>query len=160
MKIIRVDSMTGTPLRASLMTDSAIRPDRRPLFLPDGDWMCEIRPAVRIDRLGKAISAEFAGRYYDNFALVNYLRPADESNDIRLDMMDDAIVAGGWTSLENMPCAAEIDTEALDSLIEYLSKNVTFKTGDIIILPYITETYKPFINQHIKVQELLEFTIK
>lgn len=165
MKIIRIDSPIGSGLRAALMSDSAVRPGRRPLFLPEGNWTCEIRPAVRIDRLGKAISAKFASRYYDCFALVNYLRPADgEPRDITADTMDDAIVLGDWAPISDASPEMKIDREAIDSLIERLSANTTFKTGDILILPQILEQYTPRLNQHISVgrpeSPLIEFNVK
>ena len=158
MKIIRIDSLPGTPFRASLMTDSAMRPDHRPLFLPVGDWICEIRPAIRIDRLGKAIAAKFARRYYANFTLVNYLRPTIYDNDFRYNTMDDAIVVGTWTPIDQADFT--IDRNAIDLLIEYLSTTMTFKTGDIIILPDVVDAYIPEINQQINVSHILEFTIK
>lgn len=159
MKIIRVDSLAQRPLKAALMSDSSLRPDRRPLFLPDGQWSCEIRPAVRIDRLGKAVAARFASKYYNSAALVNYLRPAG-AEDFRADMADDAIVIGKWVPVEDLAEHFSFDKEGFDSLLEYLSENTTFKTGDIIVLPDVIKSYAPSINQEINVENLLEFSIK
>lgn len=163
MKIIRVDSPFDTTLHASLMADSTLRPDKRPLFLPEGKWVCEVRPAVRIDRLGKAISADFAPRYYSNVALVNYLRHADpQESDIKGNLMDDALVLGEWMPITDANNAGlDIDTEAVNTLIEEISADTTLKTGDIIILPVLVDTYIPHLNQKVKYSSPnLEFTIK
>lgn len=181
MKIIRVDSLASDRMEASLMADSCIRPDRRPLFLPDHpvegkEWLCEIRPAIRIARLGKAISEKFAGRYYSEFALVNYLNPGNVGC-VRYDMMDDAVVQGPWSSIDLMPesvtventstvAAMSLDRSVVDSLIESLSIDTTFKTGDVIILPDVLASYTPQPNLSVSVtgsspdQQLLNFTIK
>ena len=161
MKVIRIDSPLGSsPIKASVMTDSAVRPHRRPLFLPPGSWECEIRPAVRIDRLGKAIAAKFAPRYYSEFALVNYLRPADGSADPLADMTDDAVVTGDWRPMAEMAAHAAFSQPEFDSLVEALSLNTTFKTGDIIILPAVLKSFSPAINQEINFDNILQFRIK
>lgn len=165
MKVIRIDSPLGSKLKASLMSDSATRPDRRPLFLPDGKWICEIRPAVRIDRLGKAISAKFASRYYDSFTLVNFMHPADDcERNVTFDTMDDALVVGQWAPIASAPGEFNIDCKAVDVLLEQLSANTTFKTGDMLILPQIICQYTPALNQNItigpKEKPLIEFRIK
>ena len=155
MKVIRIDSDTNAPIAGALIADSAIRPHRRPLFLPDGEWVCEIRPAVRIERLGKAIPAKFARRYYTHYCLVNCLRPM--TNERFTDSItDDTIVAGDLLPIEG----SDIDTGQVDSLIERLSHSATFKTGDLIILPAILKKYTPEIDQTVNINNNLEFTIK
>ena len=156
------------------MPDSAIRPHRRPLFLPSGHWECQIRPALRIDRLGKRISQKFALRYYSEFCLVNYLKSADDTFAFEADMVDDAIVCGEWFSKDAMPLKISLFGEekpfslvlpTADKLIECFSEKTTLKTGDIIILPYNFFTYIPLINKSVSVSDdkneiLLDFTIK
>ena len=159
MKIIRIDSPLTQPLKIALMADSSLRPHRRPLFLPQGEWMCEIRPAVRIDRLGKAIAARFANRYYSECALVNYLRP-ESAGDPCAAFTDDAVVAGEWMPVEDAPAEAVPDSALFASTLQQLSANATFKTGDIIILPDVIKLYKPAINQEINIENILEFRIK
>ena len=173
MKVIRIDSGMN-PFAASLVPDSAIRPDRRPLFLPEGKWKCEIRMAVRVSRLGKMISYKFAPRYYADFAFVNCLLPADGSG-FRFDIMDDAIVLGQWEPIESAPgevcfdgsCGkCHLSREEIDRYIVDISAKATFKTGDIIILPTPIFAFEPQIGQHVELslpgdtQPLLQFNIK
>lgn len=174
MKIIRIDSRFGSPvLGGSLIADSSIRPHKRPLFLPDGRWRAEIRPAIRIDRLGKAIAEDFASRYYNEMALVNVLSPEVRAC-LSDSMMDDAVVAGQWMPIAEFPQSAVLDSESAGISIDYndvnrlihcLSADATFKTGDIIILPETLFRYNPEIGQTIKVTSpegstLIEFNIK
>lgn len=162
MKLIRIDSTAETPMAAALMADSAVRPHRKPLFLPAGEWVCEIRPAVRIDRLGKAIAAKFASRYYNCVAAVNILRPAP-GNDVasfEADMMDDAAVVGEWVTVDGFRTVFDIDRQYVDRVIEALSANTTLKNGDIIVLPQIIQSFAPAIDSHIKIDNLLDFNIK
>lgn len=155
MKAIRIDSAYGTePLRCSFIADSAVRPHRRPVFIPEGQWRCEIRPAIRFNRLGKAISAKFAPRYYNEWCLTNCLISENPSP---LDaMIDDALTLGDLQPVEGAP----LPLDKINELIEVLSRQATFKTGDIIILPDILESFEPRINQHISKDNKLEFTIK
>lgn len=159
MKVIRIDSPFGSPLKAAVMTDQCARAHRRPLFLPPGQWRCEIRPAVRIHRLGKAIAPKFARRYYNSIALANCLLPV-LPGDVRHDMLDDAVVTGEWIGEDDFARAYSLDLDAVDSLLSHLSEWTTFKTGDLIILPQAIHTYEPVVNQEIKIENLLEFRIK
>ncbi len=155
----------------ALMADSAMRPDRRPLFLPSGNWECQIRMAVRIDRLGKAVGSRFASRYYSEYAPVNYLRPLDAQQ--WPDMIDDSLVTGHWRQLpaceekiwfDGIEGAFRFDREAFDNILSRLSANTTFKTGDMIILPDAVIVYRPVRDKHVDVKingsTALEFNIK
>lgn len=179
MKVIRVDSFDGNgDLKAALMSDSTVRPDGRPLFLPHGDFCCHIRPVVRIDRLGKAISERFAARYYGEVALVNYLCPRELSAELTFDIMDDAVVLGRWIPIDRLPldiamgdstATLAVDRSVVDRLIEKISAQTTLKTGDLLILPHSLFVFSPEIGRHIIVETvsqagpgevLLDFTIK
>lgn len=153
MKIFRVDTDN-----ISLMADSVTHRNRQPLFLPDGEWVCEIRPAVRIDRLGKEISARFARRYYDCFTAVNFLRPVSDAAGCISDAIDDAVVVGEWQPVDNN--RYNISTDQIDLLIEKISHSTTLKHGDLLILPQIIEKYTPQINQTVEIPDLLSFTFK
>ena len=146
MKAVRLDSNSAV----ALMADSACRPDRRmPLFVPDGSWTIEVRPAVRVGRLGKAMTPQFAPRHIDGWALVAYLRPEHPS--ALADMIDDGLCTGLWQSVENVsdaPMGVKIDdhtiainlrrlTNAGAEALASLSQAATFKTGDIIVLPEV-----------------------
>ena len=178
MKIIRIDTYSpdSRPQKTALMADSAIRPDRRPLFLPtDQQWKCEIRPAIRINRLGKSIAKKFASRYYSEWTIVNYLCPQSQSDRIFPDMTDDTVVHGVWQPINELPatltfdedsCDLGIDTDQVGCFIQALSTDTTFKTGDIIILPQILFTYSPTLNESINIKinkecsDILHFSIK
>ena len=64
MKTLLTDRTPDTalllPPAVTLMADSAVTPDSKPLFLPDfnPEWLAEIHVAVRISRLGKNIAAK------------------------------------------------------------------------------------------------------
>lgn len=144
MKAVRFDSRTA----AALMADSVCRPDRRmPLFVPDGSWSVEVRLAVRVGRLGKAMTEQFALRHLDAWGLVAYLKPSEPS--VRADMTDDALCTGLWNNIDaptDAPLQLSINdkTVTLDlrsvldegaCFLSELSATATFKTGDLIILP-------------------------
>jgi len=172
MKILRVDSPLSSPeLNVALMADSALRPDRRPLFLPPGEWECQIRMAVRIDRLGKAVRSKFASRYYSEYTPVNYLRPLGRQ--AWPDMADDALVSGAFrqifdgrepVALDGAEGFLEFDREEFDRAFERLSAHTTFKTGDLIILPDAALSYCPVADRHVELiigdSKALEFNIK
>ena len=176
MKIIRIDSVQqGAAPKIALIADSAIRPDNRPLFLPEGEWICELRLAVRVDRLGKFVAKKFASRYYESCSIVNYLRPIDD--EAFFGLIDDAVVQGCRL---NLPADGEhmldiqsdvktnspmtISRDEIDYYIERLSENVTFKTGDLLLLPQVIHSYTPRYDMAVSVKfyetKALEFTIK
>ncbi len=176
MKVIRIDSIPQNEApKIALIADSAIRPDNRPLFLPEGEWLCELRLAVRVDRLGKFISKKFAPRYYDSCSLVNYLRPLRD--EAFFGLIDDAVVQGckielpadGIHPIElcadvNKSVSVNICRDEINEALVRLSENVTFKTGDLLLLPQILHSYSPQREMTISAQlantKALEFTIK
>lgn len=183
MKAIRIDSFKPDgSIHGALIAESAVRPDRRPLFLPQGDWKCQVRPAIRIDRLGKNIAVQFAARYYNSYALVNYLKPVSVNHDgsgFLFDTIDDAVILGPWQQMpegnievsdqNNATYTVELNHDDINSLIAGLSAYTTFKNGDILILPQTVLEYEPKVNQKIRLKSpvgdsndsvLLEFTIK
>lgn len=142
MKILLPDTLTATPATVRLAADSAWRPDRRPLFVPEGrDCLAlSLHTAVRISRLGKGIAPQFAPRYYDAWA------PAvlPDLGQGPLLIADDSVVLGSWQPLEALPLEVSCDGvpatvslpgPGLNVLLAELSQTMTFKTGDIIILP-------------------------
>lgn len=128
MKLLLLDSLYPS-VSVRLVADSAWRPDRRPLFVPEGaaGVSLELRTAVRISRLGKCLSPRWASRYYDAWAQAAVR--ADLHGEYV--MADDAVVLGPWQPLDG----AAIDTAALDATLAALSEGVTFKTGDVLLLP-------------------------
>ena len=158
MKVVRIDAGAGP----ALMADSACRPDRRmPLFVPDGSWSIEIRPALRVGRLGKAMAPQFAPRHIDGWTLVAYLRPAAPS--VLADMIDDGLCTGLWQSVDNAtdaPLPVKIDGTTTPvnlrrllargaAELSDLSAAATFKTGDVIVLPDVLATAPAVAPAHI-----------
>ena len=175
MKVIRIDSLEHQVPQIGLIADSAWRPDGKPLFLPDGTWNCELRVAVRIDRLGKFISRKFASRYYASFSIVNYLKAADDFAFFGL--IDDTVVQGTWMPLPDegtvdltintdteLSTVLKIDRAEIDNAVVRLSSDVTLKTGDILILPQTIHSYLPHTNMRICVladgTSALDFSVK
>lgn len=158
MKTLLTDRTPDTalllPPAITLMADSAVTPDSKPLFLPDfnPEWMAEIHVAVRISRLGKNIAAKFAPRYYDAATIALRLVPValrDELDEARrsnglLGLFDNAVSLGSWVSLDRLPEGPLTVTandfsqtvtdfrEAAGLTVEAISRYTTLKTGDII----------------------------
>lgn len=143
MKILIIDSYDNPRRGLRLVADSAWRPDRRPLFVPEGADCLHARicPAVRMSRLGKSIAPGFAARYYDAWALVSV---QDFGEGAAL-VADDSLVIGPWAPLDVLPasghcCGApatvDIPRARLDAAIAGLSRGMTFKTGDVLVLPH------------------------
>lgn len=177
MKILRIDNPASVAAAdAVLIADSAWRPDRRPLFLPeegDGSLFGELRMALRVDRLGKCVSARFARRYIGAMSVV-----ATFSGPSMTPFSDDSLVTGRWidlgpddkpamtvtTDVADSPVSIAADEAYIDSLFESLSRRTTFKTGDIIILPVTVARFDPALFRQVTVDagdtNLLEFPIR
>lgn len=157
MKIIRLDDDNSK----AVMADSAIAAKGTPLFLPEGQWECQFRVAVRVDRLGKAVNRKFASRYYRHFTVANYLRPINptDTDGVAYDAIDDAIVLGEWLPIDDDRYDL-LQKHDIDGIYESLSRHTTFKTGDIIILPEILEQYTPQIQQEVRYNDILSFKIR
>lgn len=195
MKIVRFDAFPDSRAsrvtdyfftdNAIIMADSTWRPHRRPLFVADaGYWLCDLRLAIKVSRLGKAIEEKFASRYYEEFCLVNFLvrEPDSELFTTPDGMMDDALIHGEWMPLTTDPITIEISgtkgasvadviTKQVELPVDYinhalksLSHESTFKTGDIIVLPQSILRYTPRRDSHIEVSVnssvVLDFKIK
>lgn len=133
MKILLADSYAVSTADVRLVADSAWRPDRRPFFVPEGtgEVLLQVRPALRVSRLGKNIAERFASRYYDAAALCGL---CDDGAPFLL--RDDSVVLGPWQPLEALVSMVP-GIAGADALISRLSAGVTLKTGDVIILPDI-----------------------
>lgn len=159
MKLIAFNREPGQQIGAvpaiDLIPDSAIILPGRPMFLPmfSSHWKAELLPAVRISRLGKAVKARFAPRYYDAVTLLLRLRPADLEAELRSAGLSTAITAafdnciqlGEWIELpaEGMDHDLEISFAdrtvtlspsqlQINGAVEAVSRFLTIKTGDII----------------------------
>lgn len=131
----------------------------KPLFLPDFDNDIQLFPtiAIRISRLGKAVSAKFANRYYDAWTVCLSARAMNVLNKLKSNALpwnaacsfDGSFIQGIWHefpvsnnfSLTLTDCQnrkTELHTnfspQKIDEIIENISSNMMLKTGDIITI--------------------------
>lgn len=172
--------------------DSSLLKDGKPFFVPDDmgriDYETEI--VVRICRLGKAIPARFAHRYYDAVTVGIDFTARELQAELRKKGLpwemckgfDGASAIGEWVSVEkfrdvqalrfhldiNGKTVQEGRTSdmlfKIDEIIEYISKYFTLKTGDIIYTGTPVGVGPVNINDHltgyIEDRKVLEFNIK
>lgn len=159
MKVFYVTGSSGPCPQVQLGADSAVLRPSEPVFVPEpvDDWLSLVAPAVRISRLGTHISRH-PESYYDAVAAVHVLMPArpDVVPGIPPLALDRAISPGAWQPVEpgtiemtvrrSLLWGDDPDVEAilaadfsltalaLDGLIRHISRYLTFKSGDIIVL--------------------------
>lgn len=172
--------------------DSSLLKDGKPFFVPDDmgriDYETEI--VVRICRLGKAIPARFAHRYYDAVTVGIDFTARELQAELRKKGLpwemckgfDGAAAIGEWVSVEkfrdvqalqfhldiNGKTVQEGRTSDMlfkvDEIIEYISKYFTLKTGDIIYTGTPVGVGPVNIDDHltgyIEDRKVLEFNIK
>lgn len=155
MKIISVSRLTPT-IEIDIHPDSTLLLPGRPFFLPeDGETrVARVHLAVRISRLGKNISGKFAPRYYDGVTVGLRLTPAGEIPDEMKGIvsgMDSSTVAGEWLEPSSVRDAVEVRVgnetvnvenvlPEVDAAIHEISRYMTLKMGDVLLLPEIMVT--------------------
>lgn len=186
MKILHCEQPLGTHRPGSapvtLLTDSSVSRNHRPLFLPphSDSWVITISPAVRISRLGKFVAPKFASRYYDAVTLVARLRPA---GDLHLPAsaidtaFDSSIVTGDWiefdgTARQSLPLSIDgdishsinLDLDIVNDTVAWLSSYFMIKHGDIIIPGDLPDRLPARIDSALKISlndtNCLDFRIK
>ena len=163
MKILVVkgidEAKTVTDLRVRLVADSAVVPSGKPFFVTDFAHHFTCRPAlcVCVDRLGKHIARRYAHRYYNSVAacgLVTARNLADagllDDADVRSTSFDGALLLGKLVPYDGATdVAVSLTTETgncvtcswpelpdyVDGVITELSRYMTLKMGDLIVLP-------------------------
>lgn len=172
--------------------DSSLLKDGKPFFVPDDmgriDYETEI--VVRICRLGKAIPARFAHRYYDAVTVGIDFTARELQAELRKKGLpwemckgfDGAAAIGEWVSVEKFRDVQALQFHLdingktvqegrtsdmlfkIDEIIEYISKYFTLKTGDIIYTGTPVGVGPVNIDDHltgyIEDREVLEFNIK
>lgn len=161
MKAIFFDRDHSSPLlmppQVGLIADSAITSHGRPVFVPDFDneWIAEFYLAARISRLGKAIAAKFAPRYFDAVTLAMRLVPVTISDDLHAaqrpdsiaSLFDNALTPGLWLPAADLSGDGAAVTVTVNELsapladigavvseaVATVSRFATIKTGDIIM---------------------------
>ena len=172
--------------------DSALLKDKKPFFIPDfmGRIDYEAEVAVRISRLGKTIPERFAHRYYDAVTvgidftareLQQKLRANGEPWDL-CKGFDGSAALGEWISVDkfrdvqalhfhldiNGNTVQEGRTSdmlfSIDSLIAYISRFFTLKTGDILFTGTPVGVGPVHIDDHlegyIEDRKVLDFSCK
>lgn len=172
--------------------DSSLLKDGKPFFVPDDmgriDYETEI--VVRICRLGKAIPACFAYRYYDAVTVGIDFTARDLQKQLREKGLpwelckgfDGAATIGNWVPVDKFRniqalqfhldingktvqqgCTSDMLFK-IDEIIEYISKYFTLKTGDIIYTGTPVGVGPVNIDDHLKGyiedRKVLEFNIK
>lgn len=172
--------------------DSSLLKDGKPFFVPDDmgriDYETEI--VVRICRLGKAIPACFAYRYYDAVTVGIDFTARDLQKQLREKGLpwelckgfDGAATIGNWVPVDKFRniqalqfhldingktvqqgCTSDMLFK-IDEIIEYISKYSTLKTGDIIYTGTPVGVGPVNIDDHlegyIEDRKVLEFNIK
>lgn len=155
----------------TLLTDSSLSRNHRPLFLPPhcDSWVITVAPALRVSRLGKYIARRFAYRYYDAVSLMLRLRPAGGTLTLPASAtataFDSAVVAGEWIELPtersgDIPLHIEgsgltldtsLDTGMIDRTVEYLSRYFTLRHGDIIVPGDLPATLDAVMDSSLKI---------
>lgn len=172
--------------------DSALLKDKKPFFIPDfmGRIDYEAEVAVRISRLGKTIPERFAHRYYDAVTvgidftareLQQKLRANGEPWDL-CKGFDGSAALGEWVGVDkfrdvqalhfhldiNGNTVQEGRTSdmlfSIDSLIAYISRFFTLKTGDILFTGTPVGVGPVHIDDHlegyIEDRKVLDFSCK
>lgn len=172
--------------------DTSLLKDGKPFFVPDDmgriDYETEI--VVRICRLGKAIPARFAHRYYDAVTVGIDFTARELQAELRKKGLpwemckgfDGAAAIGEWVSVEKFRDVQALQFHLdingktvqegrtsdmlfkIDEIIEYISKYFTLKTGDIIYTGTPVGVGPVNIDDHltgyIEDRKVLEFNIK
>ena len=141
--------------------DSALNPKQLPLFYPDftHDLQHELEVVVRIDRLGKCIEPRFAHKYYNSVALGIDFTARDLQRQAKAAGLpwlvskgfDGSAVLSPFVTLEelgrtidnldfslsrNGQTVQQGNTSqmifSVDTLIAYISRFMTLRTGDLI----------------------------
>ena len=142
------------------MPETALLKDNSPFYLPDfsNDIQYETEVVVRIEKMGKNISKQFANRYYNSVTLGIDFTARDLQNELKAKGLpwdickgfDNAAPIGEFIPKEKLPCVDSLNfyldlngnrvqngcTQdmffSVDEIIAYVSRFFTLKTGDLI----------------------------
>jgi len=176
-----------------MKSDASLLKDGKPFFIPDfsSDMQYEGEIVVKINRLGKCIDRKFASRYYDEITIGIDMTARDLQQKLRKEGLpweisksfDNSAVVGKFISLEKeglnidaIPFRLDIDGKTVqqgntenmifktDEIIEYISRYITLKMGDLIFTGTPAGVGKVEIDNHlqgyINDEKLLDFQIK
>jgi 2-keto-4-pentenoate hydratase/2-oxohepta-3-ene-1,7-dioic acid hydratase in catechol pathway len=173
--------------------DTALLKDGKPFYFPDfsSDMQYEAEIVVRIDRLGKNISKRFASRYYNEVTIGIDMTARDLQRKFRQDGLpwelcksfDNSAVIGDFIPLKDLgngtdalPFRLDIDGKTVqesstalmnfktDEIIEYVSRFITLRMGDLIFTGTPSGIGNVEINNHLQGYigdlKLLDFYVK
>ncbi|MDR0546838.1 MAG: fumarylacetoacetate hydrolase family protein [Dysgonamonadaceae bacterium] len=174
-----------------MKSDASVLKDGKPFFLPDfsSEIQYETEVVVKISRLGKTISRRFAHRYFDEVTVGIDITARDLQRKLRENGLpweisksfDNSAVIGKFIPVEEIDVNAlpfhldingktvqEGNTEnmlfKIDEIIEYASRFVTLKIGDLIYTGTPAGIGDLHINDHLEgyigAQKLLDFNIR
>lgn len=140
--------------------DSALLTGGKPFFIPDYTKQCEYETelVVRINHLGRSIPERFAHRYYDEVSVGIDFTARDLQKQLRQNGLpwdickgfDGSAAVGQWVPLTQVGEVQDLHfhldvnghtvqsgytgdmLHSVDSIISYISRFFTIKTGDII----------------------------
>ncbi len=158
MKGLLFDRDADSPLmptpEITLVPDSAITTQGRPVFLPefDDEWLAEFYLAARVSRLGKDISLKFSPRYFDRLTVAMRLVPVALSADFRMracpagvmSVFDNALTHGLRLEADSVETPAKVTVndaevvlpdvgQATAEAVSAVSRYCTLKTGDLVM---------------------------
>ncbi len=148
------------PPLVSVLADSSLQKNRKPFFVPDwsDEIECGAELVVRVCRLGKAIPERFAHRYYDAVTVgVGFVDREMERKALAAGQsgclcrsFDSASIIGDWVDkarfrdVQTLGFRLDANGEtvqqgfssemvhSIDSIVAYISRFCTMKTGDLI----------------------------
>ena len=176
-----------------MKSEASLLKDGKPFFIPDfsSDVQYEAEIVIKINRLGKCINRRFACRYYDEITVGIDMTARDLQRKLRKDGLpwelsksfDNSAVIGKFISIEKeglnidaVPFHLDIDGKTVqqgntadmifktDEIIEYISRFVTLRMGDLIFTGTPAGIGKVEINNrlqgYINNTKVLDFRIK
>ena len=176
-----------------MKSEASVLKDGKPFYIPDfsADMQYEAEIVVKINRLGKSISRRFASRYYDEITVGIDMTARDLQQKLKKDGLpweisksfDNSAVIGkfvsmkkeGW-NINEIPFRLDIGGETVqqgntadmifktDEIVEYVSRFITLKMGDLIFTGTPAGVGRVEINNHLQGyvgdKKLLDFQIK
>jgi len=176
-----------------MKSDASLLKDGKPFYIPDfsSEMQYEAEIVVRINRLGKNIAQRFATRYFDEVTVGVDMTAIDLLQRLRKNGLpwelgksfDNSAIVGEFVQLEsldekmdNLSFHLDINEKTVQQgntsemifkiaeIIEYVSKFVTLKIGDLIFTGTPVGVGNVNINDHLQgfigEKKLLDFYVK
>jgi len=176
-----------------MKSDVSLLKDGNPFYIPDfsSEIQYEAEIVIRINRLGKNIARQFAHRYFEEITIGIDMTAKDLQQRFKesglpwelCKSFDNSAVVGTFIKIEKLKCDInqllfhlDINNNTvqkgnttnmifkLDEIIEYISRFITLKVGDLIFTGTPEGAGILSINDHlqgyIKDKRLLDFYIK